>query len=99
MKHLTTRQSLAALLASTLIWAGCQKEVSNQSNGTVVNQRVNTTPQGGITTDNPGLVRLVPMIMSPGAMGSSSTFKIVNIPATARVEIRSSKDLINYGNN
>ena len=84
MKHLTTRQSLAALLASTLIWAGCQKEVSNQSNGTVVNQRVNTTRQGGITTDNPGLVSLVPMIMSPGAMGSSSTFKIANISATAR---------------
>ncbi len=65
MKHLKNNVSIAVLLAASLFWTGCQKEVSNMSPEIQTNQST-TARLGGVVNDNPNLVSLVPLIMSSG---------------------------------
>ena len=74
MKPLKTSISIAALLAFTLQWTACKKEVSSQQ--PVQNQTSQGTARlGGLTPDDPISVSKVPMIMSsniPGSLSSST---------------------------
>src|SRR5205814_4402457 len=75
--------SVAALLAASLLWTGCQKEVSNMS-PKIQNNQSTTAHLGGAVDDNPATVSLVPMIMSVGTAGSSSDYGNTVITALGR---------------
>ncbi len=83
MKHLKNNLSIAVLLATSLLWAGCQKEISSVSPEIQTNQ-ITTARLGGLVPDDPNLVSLVPMIMSSGTPGSSSGFRVADISANAK---------------
>lgn len=63
MTKLKSNFTIAALVAVSLIWTSCKKEVSNQSPEEPTTE-MNQSRLGGVTPDDPVLVSKIPLVMS-----------------------------------